>query len=341
MVLASALTEGKVGPGTVYGCIGHLIPGEPNKWQCDARRAHGSVDPVLAIQKSCNVFFYHVGESMGLPNLLKWMKLFGLGRETGIGLIEDAPGTLPVARKEMGRGPALNTAIGQGEVGTTPLQAANMIATVASGVWKPVTIWPENPNQPEQGYKLPIPPANWRLSREGMYKVVNEQGGTAYGLLRAKLTGADEFVLLGKTGSAQAPPLESLYRVRFPDGREQTIKAHSFAELKARYPDDQKPEWLDQDPAAEYPTHGWFVGYLTSRDRYLDPAIDGELNVVIVVIIEYAGHGGAVAAPVARDMIQAIITLHRGGQIDTAPASQPATHPQNAVTDASASEVVP
>lgn len=341
MVLASALAEGKVGPGTTYGCIGHLFPGEPNKWQCDARRAHGAVDPILAVQKSCNVFFYHVGENMGLPNLLKWMRLFGFGRDTGIGLIEDSPGTLPAITKTMGDGPARNTAIGQGEVGTTPLQAANMTATVASGVWKPVTIWMNNPNPPSQGYELPIAEAHWRLAREGMYKVVNEQGGTAYGLLRAKLTGADEFTLLGKTGSAQAPPIESLYRVRFPDGREQTIKARSFNELKARYPEDQKPEYLGQDPAEQYPTHGWFVGYLTSKDKHLSPAVDGELDVAIAVIVEYAGHGGSVAAPVARDMIQAIITLHRGGQIDVAPLTQPTPQPQNAVTDVSAGEVIP
>ena len=236
----------------------------------------------------------------------------------------------------MGRGPALNTAIGQGEVGVTALQAANMTATVASGVWKPVTIWPDNPNQDSRGYELQIPAAYWRLTREGMYKVVNERGGTAYGPLRATLAGADDPVMLGKTGSAEAPALEWFYRCRFPDGSEKTIKAHSFRELKDRYPEGQKPEYLSQADAGEYPTHGWFVGYVTSRSQYLDPAVNGELNVAIAIVVEYAGHGGVVAASVARDMMQAMITLHRGGQIDTAPASQPVSQPTHAVANAGA-----
>lgn len=341
MVLASALAEGKVGPGTTYGCAGHLLPGQPDRWRCEARWGHGTVDPIMAIQKSCNVFFYHVGENMGLPALRRWYDLFGLGRESGIGLVEESPGTLTPVEKGMGAGPARQAAIGQGQVGITPLQAANMIATVASGVWKPVTIWPDDPRPRPTGYKLPIPAAHWRLVREGMYKVVNEQGGTAYGPLRAKLSGAEEFVLLGKTGSAEAPALEWLYRCRFPDGREQTIKAPSFRELLDRYPDGQKPEYLGQEPAAEYPTHGWFVGYLTTRGKYLEPAGDGEVDVAIAVIIEYAGHGGAVAAPVARDIIQAMITLHRGGRIETAPASQPITRPAHVVAEASAAGGAP
>jgi penicillin-binding protein 2 len=334
MVLAFALTEGKVGPGTTYNCIGHLIPGEPNKWQCDAKWGHGTVDPVMAIQKSCNIFFYHVGENMGLPRQLEWMRQFGLSRDAGIGLPEDAPGTLPKFRKDMGAGPARLTAIGQGEVGITPLQAANMTATVASGIWKPVTLWPDDPGQGSEVHQLNIPAANWRLVREGMYKAVNEQGGTAYGPLRAKLAGADEFVLLGKTGSAEAPAMEYLYRCRFPDGREQTIKARSFKDVRARYSEGQKPEYISQQDAADYPTHGWFVGYLTTRGQYLDPAVNGELNVAIAVIIEYAGHGGVVAAPVARDMMQTMIALHRGAQIEPVPESQPVSQPGHAVTDA-------
>lgn len=341
MVLSSALAEGKVRPDTTYGCIGYLIPGLPDRWQCDAKRSHGTVDPILAIQKSCNVFFYHVGENTGLPNLVKWMERFGFGRVTGIGLIEDAPGTLPSIRKNMGAGPARLAAIGQGEVGATPLQVANMIATVASGIWKPVTIWPDNPNSLYQSYELPIAAGHWKVAREGLYRVVNEQGGTAYGPLRAKLTGADEFVLLGKTGSAEAPPLESLYRCRFPDGSEKTIRGRTFREVRSRYPEGQKPEYISQEDAQVYPTHGWFIGYLTTRGQHLEPAVNGELNVAIAVIVEYAGHGGAVAAPVARDMLQAMITLHRGGTIETAPAEQPVSRPADAITDAAGEEEWP
>jgi len=77
--------------------------------------------------------------------------------------------------------------------------------------------------------------------------VVNEQGGTAYGLLRAKLTGADEFVLLGRRAAAEAPPLESLYHVVFlivGTDHQGTQLQRIEGSLSA----GNKPEYLGQTP---------------------------------------------------------------------------------------------
>ncbi|UCD29355.1 MAG: hypothetical protein JSV03_02410 [Planctomycetota bacterium] len=261
MILASALDEGRVRPNERITCHKYLFPAFQDRWRCFGY--HYEVDPITAIQKSCNIFFYNVGERMRVPRLASWLSQFGLGRPSGIGLIEG--GFVPV---EGSRGNARQIAIGQWDFRVTPLQAANMIATVASGEYRPVTIWADDP-KPRTANRLSISQQYWRIVREGMYKVVNEPGGTAFGRERADFDDHPVYVLLGKTGSAEAPPHEQ--------------------------------------------AHAWFVGYLAERSHYLDDANHSDMNVALALIIEYGGHGGEVAAPVAGDMVRTIMAHRQGG----------------------------
>ena len=107
-------------------------------------------------------------------------------------------------------------------------------------------------------------------------------------------------------------PTSRIDTCRFPDGREEVIEARNQRELFARYQANDRPVVLAQEPAAKYPTHGWFVGYLAPKDRYLQPANHDHLSIAIAVLIEYAGHGGEVAAPVARDMLGELLDRHEG-----------------------------
>jgi len=306
MILAAALTDGVVGPTETILCRGWLLPDVPNKWRCTATWGHGQVDPVYSIQHSCNVFYYHMGQRLGVSGLADWMSEFGLGRPSGIGLPGEQRGNVP---SQGGKGDAHNMGIGQGRLEVTPIQAANMIATIASGEYRPVSLWLDDPETREAS-RLGVPEPYWRIVRRGLYKVVNEPGGTAYEY--GRLQDESDYCLLGKTGSAEPPPQESLYTCRFPDGRVEIIRAVNRRALLDRYPDDQKPQITHQGPAAEYPTHGWFVGYLAPRERYEDPIVDGAVSVAVAVVIEYAGHGGQVAAPVARDMVRSVLLRYRG-----------------------------
>ena len=162
-----------------------------------------------------------------------------------------------------------------------------------------------------QSASLPgVPEPSWRIVRRGLYKCVNEPGGTAF--KHARLADESGYCLLGKTGSAEPPPQESLYTCRFPDGRVEAIKAVSQRALLSRYSDDQKPQITHQRPAAEYPTHGWFVGYVAPHDRVEEPVTCGKVSVAVAVVIEYAGHGGEVASPVARDMVRSVLNRYHG-----------------------------
>lgn len=312
VVLAGAWTDRKVGPETRIFCEGQLNPNPPH-FKCIAH--HGDIDPWSAIQRSCNIFFYRVGEELQVPRLSYWLGEAGLGRPSGIGLVEEVSGALP---KVGNRGEARFTAIGQQNVRATPLQMANQVATIASGVWRPVTLWADDP-RPRPAVKFPATPEALRVVREGMYRAVNEPHGTAYEHIHLENTG--ELVLLGKTGSAETQVgaiVERIFVCRFPDGSEDELVAANEVDLVRRYPQTRGATIVQRRtfrywPTEEMdPTHAWFAGYLTSRDRYLESSAGGRLNVALIVLIEFGGRGGGVAAPVAGDIVQAMLEMQRG-----------------------------
>jgi penicillin-binding protein 2 len=325
LLLLAALAEGVVQPDTHFTCYGHLFPDLPDAWRCTGR--HGTIGPVFAIQHSCNVYFYNVGERMGGDRIRGWFERFGFGRLSGTNLVGELPGRLPEHRT---KGQARNSAIGQA-FDVTPIQIANMTATLATGRYQPVRLWLDDPEVPE-AVPLPAPRAAWHLVREGMYEVVNRAGGTAYGQERAMLEGRDH-VLLGKTGSAEVVQGRTVawkFYCHLPDGRVQEIIApdRESALAKADCPPEQRRQititgrrsYHRYPPDTQDPyTHAWFTGYLAPRQGYLRDVRDDPRAVAIAVVIEYAGHGGDVAAPVARDMLQ-IFLDEQGGPAQSAKA---------------------
>jgi cell division protein FtsI/penicillin-binding protein 2 len=138
-----------------------------------------------------------MGEALGPQRLCRWLRLFGLGGPPGTGLIEEACGVVHPANTRM-------LAIGQGRVTATPLQAANLAATVATGYWAPARLvagGAVGDAAPARNTRLPVEPRHWAVVREGVYAVVNDgRLGSAY--KHARLDDAG-YVLCGKTGSAE------------------------------------------------------------------------------------------------------------------------------------------
>ncbi len=239
------------------------------------------------------------------------------------------PGRLPPPG-DNSKGTARYLGIGQGAFDVTPLQAANMAATIAAGEYRPVTLELDDPD-PQPAVQLPVRQEVWRIIREGMYEAVNRQGGTAFGDARGTLSDP-RYVLLGKTGSAEVPSgriIERLYVCHLPDGRVQEIAAPDANTARAKadcpprdrnqvkiVPADRAIRRYPPDPPEPY-THAWFVGYLAPQGRYLASLSDEQGCVAVAVVIEYSGHGGDVAAPVARDMLRSFLLRNRG-EIDTA-----------------------
>jgi penicillin-binding protein 2 len=184
-------------------------------YACWNKSGHGSLNVVHAIESSCNVFFYQVGERVGIDRWGTYARIYGLGGEAGIDLPTEDDGVVPstqvynrrLGRGKWGRGEALNVGIGQGIVLVTPVQMVRYVAAVAtgnlvtphsgigftdtSGVQHAAIVKPPKP--------VNIPPGILQTIRRGMVLVTEGGGGTAH---RAAVPG---FHVAGKTGTAQNP----------------------------------------------------------------------------------------------------------------------------------------
>ena len=326
--LVGGLSEGVITPETRFECTGFLLPDKPDRFRCwyynDYKLVHGSQDAENAVRNSCNIYFFHVGERLGAARLCEWFTRFGLGRSAGTGLIEEAPAIVPTEawmQRNMERGyqpaDAWNFAIGQGEVTVTPLQAANVAASIASGFWAPVRLAYDSTGQALGASPTaagPFEESALRILRRGMWRVVNDPGGT--GKL-AHLSGR-EYEFCGKTGSAQTVPrvINTLYTCEWPDGRRQQVVTISEDDALAQFGDD-RPKIVghranERYPALEQgerlPAHAWFMGYTQPATTPRGAAPQGSVY-AISVLIEFGGSGGHVAAPVAKAIAEYLLNV--------------------------------
>ena len=275
----AGLEEKAIDPQTTFFCPGHYRYGN-RVYRCWRRGGHGEVDLNRAIAESCDVYFYQVGEAVGIDRLAHYASACGLGSLTGIELGQEAGGIVPTSNWKLKRfgepwqgGETLSVAIGQGFNLVTPLQMASMIAAVGNGgirykpklVKKMVSV--ENTvtyeAQPEVIGRIPVSAVTMEHVRHGLWSAVNHQKGTAYAS-RIK-----DLEFSGKTGTAQ---------------------------VVSRPPDNV----VDQEQIDEMlKDHAWFVAYAPSQ----------EPKIAVAVMIEHGEHGSSAAAPIAREVIRSYLKL--------------------------------
>jgi peptidoglycan glycosyltransferase/penicillin-binding protein 2 len=133
--LASAYSK-NLNPSMHYFCPGYVTLGD-KEFRCSAyaRGGHGLIDLHEAFASSCNPYFIELGIRIGPDTIINTAKKFGLGSVTGIDAqgISESPGNLPDPSNYLTYGDTANIAIGQGDVMATPLQVADMVATIANG----------------------------------------------------------------------------------------------------------------------------------------------------------------------------------------------------------------
>lgn len=198
----------------------------PKCWYyTDYHRGHGYLNVSEAIQKSCNYFFYTIGDRMGIDTLEKYARYFGLGNKTGIELPNETSGYVASRNTASGDpwygGMITSSSIGQGDNQYSPLQIAKYISMLTNGgnsiqptIIKSI-IKADGTEVPRSEYEqkiseklgistneteqLEIHQENIDAVLEGMRSVAMDAGGTAYNIFRTF-----EIEVGGKTGSAEA-----------------------------------------------------------------------------------------------------------------------------------------
>lgn len=174
-------------------------------------KGHGTISLSNALTQSCNVTFYQIGQKLDQidRNLLpSFARAFGFGKETGIQLAE-SPGIVPDPNQGVWRpGDPINLVIGQGELLTSPLQVANMLAAVANGgtLYKPNIVsrissladGTEKTFPAEARGKLPVSAGTLASIRQALYRVTTDKDGTAVNAFKGS-----KVTVAGKTGTAE------------------------------------------------------------------------------------------------------------------------------------------
>jgi len=273
VTVIAGLEEEKINQSTLVEDTGEIKVGRftyGNWYFRQYGKTEGMVDILKAIQRSNDIYFYKVGEWLGITKLMEWAKYFGLGQATGIDLSGEAAGLIPTPEwkkkhklEDWYLGDTYITAIGQGDLQLTPLQVNQLASVVASDgqLCQPHLL----KEFKDSCQELKIKPENLSLLKEGMKKAC-EEGGTGWPLVKFKVQNKKLKV------DERLNPLEGEW-VEIPTG----CKTGS-----AEYGDPQNK------------THAWFTVFAPWKDP----------EIVVTVLVEAGGEGSSVAGPIARDLLK-------------------------------------
>lgn len=213
VTLLAGLEAGTIRTGDSFDCTGGLQVGN-RRFGCWNKRGHGRVEAFTAMLQSCDVWFYQEGLRTGVDTIARMAAQFGLGRPTGIDYASDKTGLLPTPdwkrthrNERWWDGDTAQLAIGQSFLLATPLQMANVAATLGNGGlrFRPyIAKRIESPEgqvlqqtQPLVLNRIDAKPTNIETVRQSMLQAVESSSGTGH---HADVTGLS---IAGKTGTAE------------------------------------------------------------------------------------------------------------------------------------------
>ena len=209
IVTATAgLESGKYPPKTVLGTYPYLSVGGTRfrEWN---KRGFGRMGYVSALAWSSNTFFGQIGRGVGGKELIKWARLYGFGKPTGIELRGEIAGLIADDAwkrrnfKNWGwtTGDTVNMSIGQGFTSATPLQIAVMFSAIANNGYlvRPHLVKQDHQGAENQKVSLNLKPTTISTIQQGLRAVVKSGTGT-------KLNSPHTPPGAGKSGTAEAPP---------------------------------------------------------------------------------------------------------------------------------------
>jgi penicillin-binding protein 2 len=272
MITALAgLQDNKINESTSINCSGSYELGT-STFKCWNKKGHGATNLHKSLRESCDVFFYQLGEKLGVDKIAAIAQAFKLGTPLGVELLNERSGLIPTSewkQKRFGKrwyhGETLSVAIGQGAVLLTPIQLASMTATIANEgtIYRPHLVKRIvdvdgkilRETKTEIIGTASFSKESFRLVKQGMLAVVNEPGGTG------AMARMYDVKVAGKTGTSQV--------VKLRDSKKST--------------------------PYQYRDHALFVAFAPFEKP----------EVAVAVVVEHGEHGGAAAAPIAGRILRA------------------------------------
>lgn len=269
----AALDSKAITEYTTFYCSGSVvIYGHP--FACWFEGGHGSMNLYNGIRNSCNVYFYQLGKKLDINTIADYARAMGLGKRTNVDLHGEKAGLVPDPKwKRQARnlpwypGETISVAIGQGPLQVTPLQIASLTAVIAN-----------------RGRK--IRPHLLLAGTEAQTKV-NAKAGAE--------TGYEPYVQIDRSDFEKV--IRGMWKSVNEEGTSRGTKIIGF-DICGKTGSTQVVSRETADELAkaqiEIKTHSWFSGFAPKEQP----------QVVVTIIIEHGGMGGATAAPLARQLFQ-------------------------------------
>lgn len=267
-------------------------------WKASGGGGHGIVNLEKAIYRSSNVYFYSLAVKMGIDRIDDYLALFGFGMNTALDLPEARRGLLPTREwKEDARGlpwypgDTVNIGIGQGDMLVTPMQLATATTVIANrGKWVAPRMLKSGSDLLERSSVTRmdsielIPDHVWDLVISAMEKVVHRgnQGFGENGTAWAYIGQDIPYRMAGKSGTAQVVGIA------------------------------QGEEYNEEELDERQRKHAWFVAFAPVEKP----------EIAVAVLVENGGGGSAVAAPVARAVIDHHLLKNTSVKVRVVAASQ-------------------
>lgn len=302
----AGLEEGAITKSTIVEDTGVITIGPfsfPNWYFLQYGKTDDAVDVVKAMKRSNDIFFYKTGEWLGITKLAEWARKVGIGKPLGIELSGEAGGLMPdpawkktrfdtsadkIARNdEWYLGDTYHVSIGQGYLLTTPL---------AVNAWTNVIA---------NGGKLCTPTIqklhSLRAERENCKDL-----GIKKETITVVMRGMEEACAAGGTGW----PLFNFAVSKASGGTDVTPGATPSAMPKVPVPVGCKTGTAEFGDPNDH-THAWFTVFAPLPDELIpsdikatENYIDGNPEISVTVLVEGAGEGSDVAAPVAKKILE-------------------------------------
>lgn len=258
----------------------YLLPNEERKYRDWKKEGHGSVNLLDAITESCDVYFYDLSYRMGIDRISTFMAQFGFGEKTGVDSPGEKPGILPSREWKLETqsmpwfpGETLNTGIGQGAFLVTSLQLANATAALSQRGkrYRPRLVRAiESPDAEQPGEIESVEAGQYKLLKDRNWQyILKSMKNVVHGVRGTAypISWGMKYSTAGKTGTAQV------------------------------YGIAQDEEYDEETVAEKLRDHALFISFAPADDP----------RIAVAVIVENGSHGGSVAAPIARKIMDAYL----------------------------------